>query len=151
MSEEGPSRCFGSVQTYDQKPKRRLLKGQGMQMNQRVMFFSDGGSDVREVQQYLNTEAEHYLDWFHLTMQITVMGQHAKGLDTTPEKRDEGLLESLKHYLWHGNVARARDKLEDLHDLLAVNQIVSKRFVKKQQMQCYRPLQYINFASCSAV
>jgi hypothetical protein len=29
-----------------------------MQMNQQVMFFSDGGSDVREVQQYLNPEAE---------------------------------------------------------------------------------------------
>jgi hypothetical protein len=27
-----------------------------MQMNQQVMFFSDGGSDVREVQQYLNAE-----------------------------------------------------------------------------------------------
>jgi len=191
MCEEGPSRCFGFVQTYDSKPKHRLfelLKGQGMQMNQQVMFFSDGGSDIREVQQYLNPEAEHYLDWFHLTMQITVMRQYAKGLDTTPERRDEGLkvLESVKHYLWHGNVVRARDKLERLHDLLdqegiagengpklrkaldefdtyivanqplipnygerwrneetiatgfvesAVNQIVSKRFVKKQQMQ----------------
>ena len=53
-------------------------------------------------------------------MQITVMGQYAKGLETTPEKRDEGfkLLESVKHYLWHGNVARARDKLEELQDIL---------------------------------
>src|SRR5215831_2265744 len=94
MHEEGPSRCFSFVQTYDSKPKRRLfelLKGQGMQMNQPVMFFSDGGADIREVQQYLNPEAEHYLDWFHLTMQITVMRQYAKGLDTTPERRDEGL------------------------------------------------------------
>jgi hypothetical protein len=79
-----------------------------------------GGSDVREVQQHLNPEAEHYLDWFHLTMQITVMGQYAKGREMTPEKRDEALKlrESVKHYLWHGNVARARGKLEDLHDLL---------------------------------
>ena len=75
--------------TYDEKPKRRLfelLKGQGMQMNQRVMFFSDGGTDVREVQLYLNPEAEHYLDWFHLTMRLTVMGQYAKGLDATQER-----------------------------------------------------------------
>ena len=58
MSEGGPSRYFGFVQTYDPKPKRRLfelLKGQGMQMNQQVMFFSDEDSDVREVQQYLNS------------------------------------------------------------------------------------------------
>jgi hypothetical protein len=119
MSEDRPSRCFGFVQTYDEKPKRRLfelLKGQGMQMNQRVMFFSDGGADIREVQHYLNPEAEHYLDWFHITMRLTVMGQYAKGLDTTHEKREETLrsLESVKHYLWHGNVARARDKIEDI-------------------------------------
>ena len=50
-----------------------------MQMNQRVMFFSDGGTDVREVQLYLNPEAEHYLDWLHLTMRLTVMGQYARG------------------------------------------------------------------------
>jgi hypothetical protein len=44
-----------------------------MQMNQRVMFFSDGGTDIREVlQHYLNPEAEHYLDWFHITMRLTV-------------------------------------------------------------------------------
>jgi hypothetical protein len=112
MSEDRPSRCFRFVQTYDEKPKRglfELLKGQGMQMNQRVMFFSDGGTDIREVQQYLNPEAEHYLDWFHITMRLTAMGQYAKGLDTTLENRQEILksLESVKHYLWHGNVARA--------------------------------------------
>jgi hypothetical protein len=56
-------------------------------MNQRVMFFSDGGADIREVQQYLNPEAEHYLDWFHVAMRLTVMGQYAKGLDTTQENR----------------------------------------------------------------
>jgi hypothetical protein len=124
LSEDRPSRCFGFVQTYDEKPKRRLfelLKGQGMQMNQRVMFFSDGGTDIREVQQqYLNPEAEHYLDWFHITMRVTVMGQYAKGLDTTQENRQEILksLESVKHYLWHGNVARARDRIEDIHCFL---------------------------------
>jgi hypothetical protein len=123
MPEDGPSRCFGFVQTYDEKPKRRLfelLKGQGMQMNQRVTFFSDGGTDIREVQLYLNPEAEHYLDWFHITMRLTVMGQYGKGLAITQRRREETLksLESVKHYLWHGNVARARDKIEDLHSFL---------------------------------
>jgi hypothetical protein len=55
MPEEGDSKCFGFVQTYDEKPKRRLfevLKSQGMQMNQQVVFLSDGGDDVRELQIY---------------------------------------------------------------------------------------------------
>jgi hypothetical protein len=47
-------------------------------MNQRVMFFSDGGTDIREVQLHLNPEAQHYLDWFHVTLRLTVMGQYAK-------------------------------------------------------------------------
>ena len=72
------------------------------------------------MQQYLNPEAEHYLDWFHVTMRLTVMGQYAKGLDTTQENRQEILksLESVKHYLWHGNVPRARDRIEDIHCFL---------------------------------
>ena len=41
-----PPKCFGFVQTYDQKPRRRLwelMKSQGMQENQQVVFLSDGG------------------------------------------------------------------------------------------------------------
>jgi len=67
-------RCFAWVQTYDEKPKRRLfelLKSQGMQQNQQIEFLSDGGEDVRNVQLYLNPQAEHLLDWFHLTMRLT--------------------------------------------------------------------------------
>ena len=54
----------------------------------------------------------NYLDWFHITMRLTAMGQYAKGLDTTQEKREETLesLESVKRYLSHVNVGRARDK-----------------------------------------
>ncbi len=120
MCEEGPSRCFGYAQTYDEKPKRRLfelLRSQGIQMNQSVMFFSDGGTDIRELQSYLNPEGEQYLAWFHITMRITVLGQYAKGLDAAPEKREQTLktLESTKHYLWHGNVVRARERIQDLH------------------------------------
>jgi hypothetical protein len=59
-----------------------------MQMNQRVMFFFEGGADIRELQAYWNQEADQYLDWFHTTMRITVLGQYAKGLDTGPEKRE---------------------------------------------------------------
>jgi hypothetical protein len=57
----------------------------------------------------LNPEGEQYLDWFHITMRITVLGQYAKGLDTALEKREQAMkiLESTKHYLWHGNVVRA--------------------------------------------
>jgi hypothetical protein len=124
--EELSSKCFAFVQTYDEKPKRRLfevLRSQGLQMNQQVDFLSDGGEDVRQVQLYLNPGAEHLLDWFHVTMRLTVLNQTAKGLpekvgkDDDPYELRSGVLqrlESIKWYLWHGNTFQALNKLQDL-------------------------------------
>jgi hypothetical protein len=195
----GGAKCFAFVNKYDRKPKRRLfevLKSQGLQMNQQVLFLSDGGDTVRDLQMYVSPESEHCLDWFHVTMRLTVMGQMVKGLAAELEPDSAGtnpavaslakLLESLKWNLWHGNVHRALQRVEDLeHDLEAmeenpankrkllkavlefgsyidanrafipnygdryrhdetistafvestVNYVVSKRFVKKQQMR----------------
>jgi hypothetical protein len=83
----GRPACFGYVQTYDTKPRRRLfevLRSQGMQANQQVTFLTDGGEDIRDIPCYLNAQAEHLLDWFHLTMRITVMANMAKSLRPPP-------------------------------------------------------------------
>jgi hypothetical protein len=89
-----------------------------MQANQQVTFLSDGGDTVRELQMYLHPEAEHLLDWFHISMRVTVMGQMAKGLAPreVPEAGSdvERQLERIKWYLWQGNVFRALQGLEDL-------------------------------------
>ena len=120
------SKCFGFVQTLDEKPKHRLfevLKSQGHQMNQQLTFLSDGGDTVRDLQLYLNPHAEHLLDWFHLAMRLTVMQQTAKGLPLTIQDAEETYplrdpvvrsLERLKWSLWHGNVYQAFQKLTDL-------------------------------------
>ena len=197
----GRASCFGYVQTYDTKPKRRLfevLKAQGMAANQQVTFLTDGGEDIRDLPCYLNAQAEHLLDWFHLTMRITVMANMAKSLPPPlpgPEPPDEPPadlageigthLQRLKWFCWHGNVFRALQTIDDiLFDLditepcpeqarlfkavrefdsyirvnagripnygerqrageaistafteSAVNQVISKRMVKKQQMR----------------
>jgi hypothetical protein len=194
------SKCFAFVQTFDQKPKRRLfevLKSQGHQLNQQITFLSDGGDTVRELQLYLNPQAEHLLDWFHVAMRLTVLQQTAKGLPQTTSD-DEGTyhirepvrrsLERLKWFLWHGNVYQALQvvqsaimdlevavatsgdgtarkllkAVEEFHTYIhnnagfipnygeryhhgeristgfvesTVNQVISKRMVKKQQMQ----------------
>jgi hypothetical protein len=198
---EGRATCFGYVQTYDTKPKRRLfevLTAQGMQANQQVTFLTDGGEDIRDLPCYLNPQAEHLLDWFHITMRITVMTNMAKSLQPPPPDPDLELsaetatklvseignqLQRLKWFLWHGNVFRALHTVEDITADLemlnsgeptnlfkavrefdsylranaeripnygerrrageaistaftesAVNQVVSKRMVKKQQL-----------------
>jgi hypothetical protein len=63
---KGSSKRFAFVHNYDDKPKRcmyEVLKSQGMQSNQQVTFLSDGGDTVRDLQMYLNPNAEHILDW----------------------------------------------------------------------------------------
>ena len=200
---DGPSKCFAYVQTYDTKPKRRLfelLKNQGMTANQQVTFLTDGGEDIRDLPRFLNPDSEHLLDWFHVTMRLTVMTNMAKSLHPPPPDPELGLtvetatklvgevrddLKRLKWFLWHGNVFRALQTVEgiimDLETLhpddqpsklltaarefdtylranagtipnygeryragetiasspaeSAVNQVISKRMVKKQQMR----------------
>lgn len=141
MPTEGADKCFAFVQGHDRKPKRRLfdlLTAQGMQPNQRVTFLTDGGETVRDLPLYLNPLAEHLLDWFHVTMRLTVMGQYAKGLPAAaPDAAGndhraedlageedlavpltqgdaERLLASIKWYLWHGNVHHALQEITDL-------------------------------------
>ena len=132
LKDDGDPKCLAFVTNVDTKPKRRLfevLKSQGLQMNQRVEFLTDGGDNVRELPFYLCPESEHWLDWFHITMRLTVMGQMAKGLtaeeapapgpDAPEEKRSDGAeqekpLERLKWHLWHGNVYRALQITDDL-------------------------------------
>lgn len=195
LSQERPDKRFGFVNTYDQKRRRRIfetLKAQGFQMNQNITFLSDGGDTVRDLQFYISPNAEHLLDWFHITMRITVMQQIAMGLPS-PLPIETSLdfdheFERVKWFLWHGNTFKALQlmkmlvmDLDMLQDLLktptvnkllkaasefegyiytnqsfipnysdryrhgevistafvesAVNQIISKRFVKKQQMR----------------
>jgi hypothetical protein len=107
---EGEAKRFGFVHGHDDKPKRRLfelLQSQGMQMNQQITFVSDGADNVRDLQFYLNPHAEHVLDWFHLSMRITVLDQYAKGVARFDEKLSDEIRENLqrvKWYCWHGNV-----------------------------------------------
>ena len=141
------SKCFAFVQTFDQKPKRRLfevLQSQGHQLNQHITFLSDGGDTVRELQLYLSPQAEHLLDWFHVAMRLTVLQQTVKGL---PDKTRDGEedyplrdpvvrnLERLKWYLWHRNVYKALQVVQfiemDLDAAVAMSgQAIARKLLK---------------------
>jgi hypothetical protein len=120
--DEMPSaKCFGFIQTYDEKPRRRLwelLKSQGMQENQQVVFLSDGGDTMRQLQEYLHPCSEHLIDWFHITMRLTVLQQQAKGLQTERPQFCQEIskqLESVKHLLWHGDTEEALERIGGLN------------------------------------
>jgi hypothetical protein len=183
---------FGFVQTLDTKSKRRLyevLRSQDLQMNQAITFLSDGDDTLRALQLAMSPKATHILDWHHVTMKLTVLGQYGKGLvqcEAVLGEAIQGQIERLKWALWHGQVDKALGKIDDLETSIepfretytrftplvkalsklrtyivnnrhvmpnygeryrkgepiatgfvesTVNEVVSKRFCKKQQMQ----------------
>ena len=61
-------------------------------------------------------ESIHVLDWFHITMRLTVLMPYAKGLqalDLEAGSKVSALLESSKRYLWHGNVVAVLEHIDD--------------------------------------
>jgi hypothetical protein len=183
---------FGFVQTLDTKSKRRLyavLQSQDFQMNQEITFLSDGENTLRQLQVEMSPKATHLLDWYHVTMKLTVLSQYGKGLVQCEAVLGQAIchqIERLKWSLWHGQVDKALGKIDDLESSIkpfsdtyarflqlvkalsalrtyivnnrhlipnygeryrhgkpiatgfvesTVNEVVSKRFCKKQQMQ----------------
>ena len=124
VPEDRADRYFGLVQCLNRKPKRRLheiLRTQGLQMNQEITFLTDGGDSVRGLAVDMSPCAEHFLDWFHITMRLTVLGQYAKGLahhDRKGAEESQKTLERIKWSLWNGNcrqaIPLALDLVEDL-------------------------------------
>jgi hypothetical protein len=65
----------------------------------------------------MSPKATHILDWFHLTMKLTVLGQYGKGLVQCETALGEAIcdqIERLKWSLWHGQVDKALGKIDEL-------------------------------------
>ncbi len=140
---EKEAKCFGFVYAYDAKPKQRVykhLKAQGMQPHQTLEFFSDGADNLRNLQSYLNEESIFILDWFHITMRITVLNQYAAGLLKVDEKRGkalQNLLESIKWNLWHGKVDDGIDKIDEIYYCLLEHQEDASQKVKYAKLKVF--------------
>ena len=120
MPADRVDRYLGLSHTHDTRPKRRLhevLKKQGWQENQPVTFLTDGGNTVRNMALCMAPASEHLLDWFHITMRITVMRQYVKGLSHHNRKEGQAadrLLRRIKGYLWKGNLHDGHRAIEEL-------------------------------------
>jgi hypothetical protein len=117
VPEDREARYVGLAHGYDSKPKRRLfdvLKSQGLQANQDVTFLTDGGEEIRALTELITPASEHVLDWFHITMRVTVLEQYARGVAHHDEAAGARLLaelERIKWLLWHGNQHRAGETI----------------------------------------
>jgi hypothetical protein len=159
--QELSGRSFAWVQTMKRNPCAAFLscsRGRACP-NRHVDFLSDGGEDVHNVQLYLNPQAEQLLDWFHLTMRLTVLSQTAKGL---PERLGEGEdryelrtgvlkdLERIKWYLWHGNAFQALNELKRLEIALGAVAFESKNEHSQKLLKAVEELHTTSSATRSS-
>ena len=68
------------------------------------------------MQEYLHPFSEHLIEWFPITMKLTVLQQQIKGWQE--ERPETGAdvskrVESVKHLVWHGNTEEALERLND--------------------------------------
>ena len=92
------------------KATRRALQQHGVGQNTTVTVLTDGDSGLRAVQRHVAPQAEHILDWFHISMKFQNLKQVAKGISglTDGALRHHALaqLERVKWRFWHGQVER---------------------------------------------
>jgi len=133
-------RYFGLVQTHDHQPKRRVakvLREQGLSMTEEMTFLTDGADNVRNLALDMSPSAKHFLDWFHLTMRLTVLGRYTEGLRHHDPKQADELacrIDGIKWCLWHGKTDEALHRIRLLADDLTKIETAypyMKRFVRK--------------------
>jgi hypothetical protein len=86
-------------------------------MNQEITFLADGRDTLRALQLEMSPKATPILDWFHVTMRLTVLEQYGKGLvhcDAVLGKEIREKIERLKWSLWHGQVDKALGQIDGL-------------------------------------
>jgi hypothetical protein len=118
-------RYFGLVRSQDEQPGRRfceVLRTQDLPVTQAVTMLTDGGDSVRGLVGELSPGAAHLLDWFHIAMRLTGLGQYAKGLAHHNPIEAVALqyrLERIKWRLWHGDGGEALARAQGLADDVA--------------------------------
>src|SRR5271166_448123 len=78
FSESQTERTILLFQLYATLEMRGCLRG--LQANQDVTFLTDGGEEIRALTEFVTPASEHVLDWFHITMRVTVLEQYARGV-----------------------------------------------------------------------
>src|SRR5688572_24132076 len=113
-------RYFGLVSSQDDLSDRRLaavLHSQDLPGSPAVTMLTDGGDSVRALAGVMAPGAVPILDWFHIAMRLTGLGNYTKGLahhNPIEATALESRLERIKWRLWHGDAGEALTRAEQL-------------------------------------
>jgi len=111
-------RYFGLVVSQDEQPNRRLAAVlQDLSGTPAITMLTDGGDSVRALAGVMAPGAVPILDWFHIAMRLTGLGQYTRGLahhNPVEATALESRLERIKWRLWHGDADEAVTRAEQL-------------------------------------
>ena len=116
------SSLAGFSGTYAKDPKARIrasMEACGYRDGQDSTIMTDGADNLRNLAKACLPNAEHVIDWFHIAMRFTVLGQFAKGLALHNEEIGTEVadrLNRIKWCLWNGNPDEAVHRLDWLSD-----------------------------------
>jgi hypothetical protein len=125
ITEDRDDRYFGLVRSQDAAPKlglREVLRSQWLPADQPVTVLTDGGDSVCAFVGDLPSGSEHHLDWFHIAMRLTRLGQYARGLahyNPIEAAALQDRLEQIKWRLWHGDAGEALNRSRALAEEVA--------------------------------
>jgi hypothetical protein len=122
-NDNGEAIIFASVPVEADRQTQQLrgvLRRLGATPTTEVTILSDGAGGPRSLGEAASVGTTcHVLDWFHLAMRIHHVAQAIKGWpDATDETREQGVrfadaVEHIRWRLWHGQVRRALDLIDD--------------------------------------
>jgi hypothetical protein len=121
-SETAEKRRFGSSQMGADRPTEYLrsnLKAAGWMDSVAVTVFSDGDSALpRLVKNATSADVHHALDWWHISVRIrhveTTFQTLLSQIEPDGAAEIAALVERLRWRIWHGQIDRALDALDDL-------------------------------------
>jgi len=96
----------------------QALQHEGYVGRGEVTVLSDGAEIMKRLPRALPKPAAHIIDWFHIAMKIQPLQQAAdhvaRAADSSTNKSIADDVRSVKWKLWHGQVDRAIDRLENI-------------------------------------
>lgn len=89
---------------------RQALRQHGVDKSAAITVLTDGDAGLRAIHREVAPQAEHVLDWFHISMRFENLMQQAKGINGLSEGaiRSHALaqLKRVKWRFWHGRTER---------------------------------------------
>lgn len=151
LAKDGSQRSVGFVRSVDAHPRervQRVIAEHGGACDE-LKVFTDGHTQLRDLQMSVLPYATHVLDWYHLRRRLTVLASVINGKEAADElpppdqDRISAWIDSIKWRLWHGRPAKAIARLQSMLCVLLRPSLRRKAVVKRMNKLATELLRYL--------